>query len=261
MSFNALNRCEDAVGSARLLVCAAFALLLASIFAGVPPARALDDEAREESGCIRLASYSDLPMFQAVNGPIRKLYKEAGLCVELRYVPVQRAHGMQLQGRVHGQVGRSDAWLKDYGGDVVTLSAPIMRLDAMVAYDGKHGGRSMPATFEGRVVAHRPAIAWCSAWVKASGAVSLALQDFKDSGALLDSGRAEFVLFVSFKQQPLPALDAGAYQFAKVDDVVIYHVLAKDKAYLVPRLDAALERLGGADFFHQAVMLSIKAGG
>ncbi|NVJ97086.1 MAG: hypothetical protein HWE25_02980 [Alphaproteobacteria bacterium] len=236
-------------GRARRWVCAAFGIF---IFALQPSAAvALDDEAGQENGCLRVANYNDEPVLQNMGEALQAIYREAGLCLTLLPMPTSRAHGLALKGLIDGQIGRTQAWIEEHDNEAFAVKPALIETVAVLFSKNQLEAGAVQDVADlvrGREIATRKATKWSAAWLEKHGGKPVYVPQWEMLPAIFAANRLELGMYLV----PVRDLDAvlknKGYYSVILEDVSVYHVLARKHAALANRLSRALDDLGGSAF-------------
>jgi len=221
---------------------------------------------RAEERCMTVAMIAEQAIDTVQRPAVEHLYREAGLCVKPVSMMLQRSQELLLRGRIDAELGRTRILADRYIGQVAVVPTPLAMLEVLAIW--LEGAAPEPEGFSslrGHRVASSMGTAWAQDVAQKNGANGILLNRLEAMEGVLAHGRVEYVLLEDIRDRELwPQLLKSdlKVRHKTIGKLYFYHVLAKKNADLVPRLDAAIKRLGGPGFLnaYMARMRSVYTG-
>ena len=218
-------------------------------FSWASVAHAVADDPTPEQTCLTIAFYSDARDSASYIAKFDQLYRKAGLCMQPLLMPLERAHGLMMEGKLDGQSIRMDEWVLQYGAEFVTLPTPVIKVGISLVSPKGHGPEIVPRIFlEGQKVGVFRAEYWGAIWVMKHGGEPVFLNHFKDIDRLFSLHRIDHAAVLTLTDGTLPDLDRQKFERRVAQSIKGYHILARHQSHLAPLLDRALIALGGTSF-------------
>ena len=190
--------------------------------------------------CLTLGFLAESPDFKAREQLAQAIYREAGLCASVQSVPARRIEAMIHDDELDGEVLRVDSYLRQMP-ELLAVPTPVATFTGRLYWPA---GQPRP-TGHGEVIGQPRGWKWPT---QAAQSLHVDLAEYSQSIQLIkmvDSGRiAGFMMSdYDFEEFVAAGFDRARYTSEVVWREPMYHAVTRRHADLVPRLNAAIQRL------------------
>lgn len=200
----------------------------------------LSPVAARADDCLLLAFPAESPNFKLRQELAQMIYQEAGLCAAVKDVPTGRIPMMLEQGSIDGEVLRVDSYL-DRTPTLIRIPTALTSLVGRLYW---LDGRPRP-TGNGQMIGFPRGWAWPR---RAAEPLKVTALEVSTSSQLFEmclAGRIEGFLLAEYDFRGLEAAGVDTRPFTSIPvwQESMHHAVTRAHADLVPRLDAAIQRL------------------